>query len=137
MKQFHKVQLILKIAGQRNPTFLIDFLKSTQIKHSTLQLRQKKTRLRFLGTDILLKFQLIGKVKIFNLSTLIMPTKLMDQLRDITVFNSISMLVLNIPLKAKDTILRCTPFICHGMESNRLIQESKVSLLLQWELCSL
>ena len=126
VRQFLKVQLILKIAGHRNQTFLIDSLKFTLIKLPRSMLPGMVTPLRF---------QLIKKVKTFNLSTLILLMQLINHQKDIMVFNSISMLNLNIPLRVRDTILKCIPSIYHMMVK-RLFQLLTVSWLPLWDLCS-
>jgi len=125
VRQFLKVQLILKIAGHRNQTFLIDSLKSTLIKLPRSMLP---------GMVMPLRFQLIKKVKTFNLSTLILLMQLINHQKDIMVFNSISMLNLNIPLRVRDTILKCIPSIYHMMVK-RLFQLLTVSWLPLWDLC--
>jgi len=126
VRQFLKVQLILKTAGLKNLTFLTDSPKSTLIKLQRSMLP---------GMVMPLRFQLIKKVKTFNLSTLILLMFLTNHQKDITVFNSISMLDLNIPLRVKDTILRCIPSIYHMMVK-RLFQLLTVSWLPLWDLCS-
>jgi hypothetical protein len=75
--------------------------KCTQIKLEILKLN---------GMDTPPKLLLIRLDKTSNHSTLNMLLNSMVTL-DLMVFNSISTLDLNTPLRVKDKILKCTPYI--------------------------
>jgi len=86
--------------------------------------------------DTLLRFQSIRLETIFNLSTPILVTQHMELQRDSMVSNSISIMSLNIQLRERDTISKCTPFTYHMMVINQL-RHTMDSWLLLWELSSL
>lgn len=111
-----KVQLILKIHGQQDPQDTIISKNFTPIKLVIL---------RLLGMDTPLKLLLIKQVK--QLKHLIQPMvqKLLELLKDLPEFNSISMLDLSTLSRERDTILKCTLFTCQ----QRLKMDS---LLQQW-----